>query len=137
MSKHDPMNGLKVGDKVMRKPDHSHGSFRGDRGPYTIVKITADGDVTLDRTPRGEGYAVTSGWDAAYFEKVEEKGEYIIIVRNRYGKPAPAPSPRTYGTEAQAKAVAASMAETHAGQEFLIFKAIGKAKTTNVTVEMF
>lgn len=139
MVKSDPKNGLKVGDKVMRQLDHSHSAFHGDRGPYTIVKITAKGDVTLDRTPRGERYAVADGWDAAYFDKVEDapaKGEWIIILHDGH-KLAPAHNPRTYSTEAQAKAVAASMAEKHPGQTFLIFKAVGKAKTNAATVEMF
>jgi hypothetical protein len=136
MSNNDPKNGLKVGDKVIRKLDESEGAFSKDRGPYTIVAIDNWGGVTLDRGPK-PGWG-PHGWDAVNFVKaqVQDNVQYILILRDN-GVYLPADKPRTYTTEAQAKAVAASMAEKNPGAEFVIFKAVGKAKTNTATVEMF
>ena len=135
------MSDIKVGDWVRRRKQHIYGSkaFAADNGPFRVVRTYRSGFDDCIELDRGPHESPADGWHARYFEvveKAEEKGEYIIILK-QHGKLAPAGTPRTYATEAQAKAVAASMAEKHAGQEFLIFKAVGKAKTTAAVVEMF
>lgn len=134
---------FKVGDIIRRKKIHSTGSFHHDQGPFKIVAITPNDKgttaVTLDRIPDQAILKTADGWALDYFELVEAapvKGEFIILL-NQGTKLAPATNPRSYTSEAQAKAVAAEMAEKHPGQEFLIFKAVGKAKAVAATVEMY
>jgi len=54
------------------------------------------------------------------------KRTWIVIVVQG-GKLFPASSPKEYASEAQAKAVAQSMAEKHKGQTFMVFQATGAA----------
>lgn len=65
----------------------------------------------------------------AWYEQPESRGkdQFILIVEAR-GRLLPALKPRVYRTEAQAKAVAQSMAEKNPGQKFYIFKAVGEAE---------
>lgn len=133
------MSNLKVGDKVMRKKEYLGYSFLDDAGPFTVTAVTSSGlEISLNRPPAN--WNVRDHWNAKYFDKIEEvegADEYILILKGSDGKLKPASNPRVYSSEAQAKAVAVSMAEKHPGQEFLIFKAVGKAKTNAVVVEMF
>lgn len=131
----------KVGDYVVRKTDRrSSDWWRSNPGPFKVVSLGHDGGSALVGfdVPVGN-IQVSHSWDADNFTKADapaEKGEYILILKEN-GKLKPASVPRVYSTEAQAKAVAASMAEKNPGSEFLIYKAVGKAKTTAAVVEMF
>jgi len=136
----------KVGDKIVRKKEHLHYGFEKDNGPFVAVFVDNVGfarTVTLDRNPKGGEYG-SMNWDADRFEKYVEPVKpkpatpdtYILVLKDA-GVFKPNTKPRTYSTEAQAKRVAADMAVKHPGQEFVIFKAVGKAKTVAATVEMY
>lgn len=132
------MVNYKVGDFVKRVSDRAtSGWFKQNPGPFKVVKIDT-ANKTVDFAIRVGIIDKSAGWDAEAFElAVPAKAEeWIVIVRDLNGL-APAMKPRTYSTQSQAKAVAASMAEKHPGQEFVIFKAVGKAKTATATVEMY
>jgi hypothetical protein len=132
---------IKVGDMVKRKSTHLGYNFAKDNGPFKVVRVYDDhtyGEECLE-FDRGPNNSTTGGWHARLFDVVEvaPTGPWIIVLKGADGTFKPAPSPRVLTSQAQAKAVAASMAEKHPGQEFFIFEAVGKAKTTAATVEMF
>ena len=128
---------IKIGDMVIRKAQLRDGVFKKFAGPYRVTNVYRgpfETNITID--PAGHELPA-DGWHARYFDVVpQDKGEWIIILKEN-GKYSPASTPRVYTTETQAKAVAASMAEKHPGKDFVILKAVGKAKTTAATVEMF
>lgn len=82
---------------------------------------------------RSNGLASTQ-FDGRYmpsqFEKApaEPAGEFILILK-RNGRYEPAEYPRVYPTEAQAIAVAKSMANKNKGEEFVVFKTVAAALT--------
>ena len=124
---------INIGDKV-KMVDHNYGAGLNYGGDYTVSDKN-DYYIYINGYDKHSGM----GHNAHAFEvvrKASDKGEWIIILRDPNGL-APAIKPRIYTTEAQAKAVAASMAEKHPGEEFLILKVIGKAKTSKAIVEMF
>ena len=132
-------NPFKIGDKVRVKDTHDNrlNCHANDK----IGKVFTIHDILDDLIYIEPKDGTKFGGLFYYrFEKVEDaKGEYILILKNEAGKLLPSPTPRVYTTEAQAKAVAASMAEKNPGLDFLIFKAVGKARTEKPksVVEMF
>jgi hypothetical protein len=130
------MDKFKVGDTVRMKdtvhnrdnPNYKHMVGK----TYTVHDIS--GDLIY---VEADGRAKSKGIFDTRFELVSSEGIYVLILKGHDGLLKPANNPRTYSSEAQAKAVAASMAEKHPGQEFLIFKAVGKAMTKAAVVEMF
>lgn len=135
---------FEVGDLVVRDTAHEHWldtafGFDIDPGPYRVMEFKNGGKtVKLDRGPPGRGYQNDPYWTAHRFKlappsKVinttpkKDTDMFIIIVKNNIGKLAPAMEPRTYNSEAQAKVVARSMAESHPGNTFVVFKAFGES----------
>ncbi len=126
-----------VGDYVQRKEVNRFGVFRYNHGPFRVTEITSAGDVRFETNPNPS--KVSQRWTGRFFEKVPAPvtGDTFILVLKKGSTYLPATEPKTYTSEAQAKAVAAEMAEKHPGKEFVIFKAVGRAKTIKTTVEMF
>jgi len=147
---------FKVGDLVVRKLDgRASKHWHNDNGPFRVVWARAfSNSIELHRVPKGikDNYFSENSFEpykapakkavAPVAPKVNRKvpghtDYYIIVLKKGDGTLAPADTPAVYTSEAQAKSVAAIMAERHPGEEFIIFEAMGTAKAYKASVEMF
>lgn len=123
---------FKVGNKVEYNrtydsvPYGTKGEVKDTRGSRVLVK--------WDNWHEGWGEGLRYWWvDDVNIKLIEdsETGLYIVVVEQD-GKLAPAETPKTYKTKAQAEHVAKDMAKRHGGK-FLVFKAT--FEVTNIVTE--
>lgn len=129
---------FKKGDKVRIKDTQ-------DNRDYFYTRNRIGEVVEVHGANENYVYLTAHDWDTqmghfpSRFELAEPNALYIISVKDAKGDFKPNTTPRVYTSEAQAKNVAALMAEKHPGEEFVIFKAVGKAQIEKptATVTMF
>jgi hypothetical protein len=129
---------FKPGQKVRIINDRWIGTKIGS----IVTVLDDDGDDFLPlKIKSGPGPDDCYWLDYADVEPVSEEpesGTFIVIVEED-GKLKPATTPKTYNSHAQAKRVAAEMAERHGGK-FLVFRAVLEAempKKTKATIKEY
>jgi hypothetical protein len=94
----------------------------GGKEDYVVTEVNPkNGELVKLRGYEHHGY-----YNATHMTLLHSaKGEFVLMGKSG-DKYAPAETPRTYSTQAQAFRVAEKMALQHGGQ-FVVFKAVGEA----------
>lgn len=121
----------KVGDYVRRVNEHNGGPKIGSTG--VIKKYRDDGylGIAWDNFRGGHGHSIPDTDRNGWWVPLKDVGPYVapapvhttrgyIVAVEKDGRYAPATTPKEYGSEEQALAVAQSMADRHGGKFYVL-----------------